>query len=302
MRISTQQIFQPGVDAMQDAQAKLSRTQLQLATGKRMLVPSDDPAAAVRVLDLKETIETYQQFQRNADALRARLEQEEGAVDAMQDLVQRVRELNVQGNNDSNSAEDRRAIAFEVRELLDGMVQLLNTRDASGDYVFSGHKVRSPALVADNTVPGGYRYDGDGGQRFVQIGPNRQIPMGDPALAFFDNLDAAAGGTTSITAIFEALATSLEADSASQDTLTDLSTVIESLSTVRARIGGRMNATDAQTATNEAAIVTLETNRSQLEDLDYAEAVTRLNLQTVALEAAQRSFARIQGLSLFNFL
>lgn len=300
MRISTQQIFQPGVNAMQEAQAKLSRVQQQLATGQRMLAPSDDPAAAVKVMNLQEAVDTYRQYQRNADAVRGRLEQEEIALASMTDLLQRVRELNVQANNDSNALEDRQAIAAEVREHLDGMVQLLNTRDASGEYIFAGHEVFKPAVVPDGS--GGYLYDGDAGQRLVQVGPERQVAMGDPASAFYDNLSAAAGGTTSITDVLGSLASVLEAGTASQDTLTDLSTAIESVSNTRAQIGARLNTVDAQTAANDAAIVALETNRSQLEDLDYAEAVSRLNLQLVALQAAQQSFAKIQGLSLFNYL
>jgi flagellar hook-associated protein 3 FlgL len=71
---------------------------------------------------------------------------------------------------------------------------------------------------------------------------------------------------------------------------------------VRSKVGARLNAIDNQSATNEAAIVALETNRSSIEDLDYAEAAAQLNLQLVALQAAQQSFVRIQGLSLFNYL
>ncbi len=300
MRISTQQIFQPGVAAMQDAQVQLGRVQQQLATGQRMLAPADDPAAAVRVLDLKEAVETYRQFQRNGDAVRSRLEQEEGVLQGMQDLLQRVRELNVQGNNDTNNAVDRRAIATEVRQHLEGLVQLVNTRDASGDYIFSGFRVGSPAFGPDGL--GGFQYEGDSGQRQVQIGPDRLVATGDPASSFFDNLVAAGGGTTNTAAILERLASSLEADSGSPDTLTDLSTAMEAIGRVQAQIGARLNAVDAQTGTNDAAIEALEINRSTLEDLDYAEAATRLNLQLVALQAAQQSFVRIQGLSLFNFL
>jgi flagellar hook-associated protein 3 FlgL len=70
----------------------------------------------------------------------------------------------------------------------------------------------------------------------------------------------------------------------------------------RTRIGTRLNAIDQQRAVNEATIASLETNISQLKDLDYAEAITRLNAQSVGLEAAQQSYVRVQGLSLFNFL
>ena len=149
---------------------------------------------------------------------------------------------------------------------------------------------------------GGYQYNGDEGKRLVQVGPERAVQMGDPASAFFDNLPAAGGGATNMTAILQDLATALEADTDSQDTLTDLSTAMEAVTTVQARIGTRINAVDDQYGTNETAILSLETNRSTLEDLDFAEAITRLELQLTALQAAQQSFVKIQGLSLFNYL
>ena len=300
MRISTQQIFKPGVAAMQDMQTQISRIQQQLATGKKILNPADDPAAAVRALDLQDAVDTHKQFQRNADAVRGRLEQEEGVIDSMQNLLQRVHELNLQGNNSSNNANDRRAIAGEVRQHLESLVQLVNTRDASGDYIFAGFKTRVPPLGPNGS--GGYQYDGDDGRRLVQVGPERGVEMGDPASAFFDDLAAAGGGTTNMTAILEDLASALDIDSDSQDTLIDLNTAMEAVSTVQARIGSRLNAVDDQYETNETALLALETNRSTLEDLDFADAITQLNLQLTALQAAQQSFVKIQNLSLFNFL
>ena len=77
MRISTSQMFQQSVDAMLARQRELSQTELQVASGKRILRPSDDPSAAVRVLDLKEAQQRLSQYQRNADAAMAKLDQEE---------------------------------------------------------------------------------------------------------------------------------------------------------------------------------------------------------------------------------
>jgi flagellar hook-associated protein 3 FlgL len=302
MRISSQQIFQPSVDAMRDLQRELSRVQEQLATGKRILDPADDPAGASQVLRLDEAISIYGQYQRNADAARSRLALEEGALGSLQNVLQRVREINVQGNNDTNSPENRRALAVEVRELLDNLVQLLNTRDGSGDYLFSGALVRGPAvaLETDPILGERYVYQGDDGRREVNIGPGRTVAMGDPGSEFFE-LNAATSGSN-IAEVVRALAVALEDGAGRQDTLTDLSEAIDAIAQVQAKIGARLNAIDDQAASNETAVVALEGNRSTIEDLDYAEAATRLNLQLTALQAAQQTFARIQGLSLFNYL
>ena len=71
MRVSTSMIFQRGLTAMTDQQAKLSQTELQLATGNRVLSPKDDPAAAARILDLNREIESVTQHQRNVERCRA---------------------------------------------------------------------------------------------------------------------------------------------------------------------------------------------------------------------------------------
>ena len=85
MRISTSQIFQQSVDAMLDKQRELSKTELQVASGKRILNPSDDPSASVRILDMQEAQQRLLQYQRNADAATARLDQEEAAWNDLDD-------------------------------------------------------------------------------------------------------------------------------------------------------------------------------------------------------------------------
>ena len=93
MRISTGQWYRQGVSAMLNSQAALSKTQLQLATGQRMLAPSDDPAAATKVLELDQLLSSVSQFQRNGDAAEARLRREENVLEGAGDSLQRVREL-----------------------------------------------------------------------------------------------------------------------------------------------------------------------------------------------------------------
>lgn len=303
MRISSNQIFRQSVDAMLERQRELSKTELQVATGKRILRPSDDPSGAVRILDLKEAEARLAQYQRNADWARARLDQEEVTLISVGDLLQRARELNVQANNDTMSAADRTAIAAEIRQLGDSFLQLANTRDANGEYVFGGYQSQSVAMSrsVDGSGVATYTYNGDQGQRLVQIGDTREVAIGDPGSIFMD-LSAAAGGTTNVGEIFDALARTLEGGSSSADTLTDLDTAIERVMTTRTHVGARMNAIEDQKVSNEAFDLAVTEVRSSLEDLDYAEAISRFNQQLTALQASQQAFLRVQNLSLFNFL
>jgi flagellar hook-associated protein 3 FlgL len=81
-----------------------------------------------------------------------------------------------------------------------------------------------------------------------------------------------------------------------------MDTALDQVYNARTRLGTRMNAIDQQRAVNEASISSLQNNLSQLKDLDYAEAITRLNQQSVGLQAAQQAYVKVQGLSLFNFI
>lgn len=299
-RIATPYMFAQGVDVMLRKQAKISQTELQLANGTRILRPSDDVAASVKLLDLKENKARLGQFQRNGDAATGRLSVEESALQGIGNLLQRVRELTVQGNNGTQSAADRSSIAAEVQQHLESYVQLGNARDSNGEYIFSGYATDQPA-VSYNSVTGVFNYNPDTGQRMVKVGDVRQVATGDPA-GIFQNLPANAGGTTDIGSIIRSVVDNYNLGNPDPNALADLDTAIDRISTTRASVGARMNAIEEQKATNEERGVAVEQVRSTLEDLDYAEAVSRFNQQLAALQASQQSFIKIQDLNLFNFL
>ncbi len=299
MRISTGLIFDRAVGAMQDKQADLSRTELQLATGKRIRTPSDDPAAAVKVLDLGESLSRLEQYQRNADSALTRLAEEEAALEGIGNVIQRVRELAVQGNTGTMSAEDRKSIAGEIRQNIDSYMRFVNSRDANGEHLFSGYRSDTAPITHDGT--GNFSYQGDAGQMLVRIGDGRAIAAGDNG-RFLMDIPAAAGGVTDIGKIMYDLAVNLESDSADPNALTDLDAALNEVLNVRASVGSRVNAVEDQKNANDALIVAAKSVRSDLEDLDYAEAIGRFNQQLAALQASQQSFIKVQGLSLFNFI
>ena len=300
MRISTSWIFQQGVNAMLDQQTTLAKTQQQLATGKRILAPSDDPAAATRILDLNQVIETTNQFQRNADFAEARLALEETSLSGAVDILQRIRELSVQALNDTISSEDRRIIAVEVRENIDALIQLSNSRDANGEYLFSGFKTDTEPFSHDGS--GNFSYAGDQGQRSLQIGANKQVSIGDSGVDVFMKIDDGAGGISSMFETLYDFAIDLEANNPSGITLTRLDSAIEEVLNIRTSIGARLNNIDSQRNMNDAFDLLMQENRSSLEDLDYTEAISRFERQLLALQASQQSFIKIEGLSLFNYL
>ena len=213
--------------------------------------------------------------------------------------LQRAHDLAVQGLNGTQSAQTRQGIAIEVQQLLDQLVSVANTQDAGGQYLFAGSQSGSPPVAATGNP---YVYSGDAGQRFLQIGPGRQVAAGDPGSAVFMNIPAAGGGTQSVFKTLSDLVADLKANSPSPNSLTNLNNALQNVLTVQTRVGARLNAISDQKTLNGNFLLQVQQNRSQLSGLNLAQAATQLNRQLVALQAAQQSFARIQGLSLFNFL
>lgn len=297
MRVSTNLLQQLGVRAMLERQSELGRTQTQLATGRRLLSPADDPAGSATLLNTQELVAMTRQYQRNADLAEARLSIEEDTLAAAVDLLQRARELAIRGSNGTLNAGARDAIAGEVRQLLDQLLALANAEDANGEYLFAGFQVQTRPFTHDGS--GTFAYFGDQGQRHVQIDATRQVVTGDSGADVF--LDVPNSTENAFSTLYK-LATDLEANNPDPAILGDIDAAMDSILVAQTRIGARLNTIDAQRNLNEGKLLHLEEVRSAIEDLDYAEAVSRFNLELTSLQAAQQSFLRIQGLSLFDLL
>lgn len=410
-RISTSQTQQNAISAMIKQHGKLSRTQQQVATGNKIFKPSEDPVAASRVVNMKSSLATIEQYQSNIDAARSRITLSEGVLASVVESIQRVRELTVQANNDSQDASTRSFIASEVIQIQDGLLQLANTTDSNNQFLYSGALSRFQPFSRNEA--GGFEYNGDESQREIQISRSRRIAVDnpgsqvfleikngngtfntvdhpdntgtgviDPGVATADYIDDTyaivfdksfaeyadpdKGGEIPLSysvvdsngkvlskgipfqsnkaIVFNGVHTAIkgapndgdifivrpsqnqdifttlenlvgalhsrapEADNniafhnAMNRSLADLSQSLNNFLEVRADIGGRLNSLDSQETINEAYKLQLREILSGVEDLDFAEAVSRLNLELTGLEASQKAFTRVQDISLFNFL
>ena len=119
IRISSQQIFNGGINRLQNLNSQINNTQEQVSTGKRVNKPSDDPVAAARILKLDQEVQRIDTYNRNATLATNRLELEESTLDSATDILQRVRELTVQAGSGTLSNNDRASLAAELRQRLD---------------------------------------------------------------------------------------------------------------------------------------------------------------------------------------
>ncbi|KAF0193025.1 MAG: flagellar hook-associated protein 3 FlgL [Gammaproteobacteria bacterium] len=190
MRVSTAFMHQQAINIILDQQARVNKTQQQISTGKNVLKPSDNPAASADIMSLEEAFARSVQYQDNAERARARLGVEETALADIANTLQRLHELSLQANNATQNDTSRAAIANEVRLVLDGLMDLANLQDPNGEYIFSGFKTQTPAYSRSGGV---YTYNGDQGQRFIQIGSTRQVAMSDPGTDVFSRIKSGNG-------------------------------------------------------------------------------------------------------------
>ena len=186
MRISTLQAFNNGVAGLQRNYANATRTQEQISTGNRILTPADDPVASVRLLQLDQQQSVLGQYNANLTAAKNSLTQEEVTLNSVNTILQRVRELAVQAGNGALDPQDRKSIAAELGEREDELLSLMNTRNARGEYLFSGFQGKTQPFV--RAGDGSYRYDGDEGQRKLQIASSLSIPISDNGKSVFQNV------------------------------------------------------------------------------------------------------------------
>jgi len=304
MRISSYQLYSSSVGGMLDQQAQVAKLQQQLSTGKRIVQASDDPIGAMQSQALTKTISQYDQYSRNMTAAQNSLKLEEGTLSSTVDNLQNIRDLVVQASNGTQTDETRAALAKAIRGNLDGLMQLANTQDSTGNYIFSGTKTDTPAYIKD--VTGNYVYQGNAGQLQIDIGPSRAVAAGDPGTGIFGN------GAGSVMALVDNIATALEQPQtaatlpAMQATLTaslgQLDSALGKVSDAQSAVGSRQNAIDQQSSINGDATLQFKSMLSQTQDLDYADAMTQYNLHMTSLQAAQQAYSKVQGLSLFNYM
>lgn len=402
MRIPTIQLFQSSLRAMQAQTAELEHTQLQISTGLRIMKPSDDPTGAVKVLNLNSNLGMIEQFDRNSAVAEAALSQQESVLGAVNDSIQRIRELTIQGMNPTNHDSARADIALEIDERFKELLTLSNTRDANGEYLFAGALGDSMPFVNNN---GTVSYQGDQNQREVQVGDGARIASrdcGDEVFMQIMNGDgkvqvkAGAGNTGSLVAgqyssnssfvrdtytiaftagaagqpmnytvidsatptpntvstgtytagnsiSFNGVQIALTGTPAAGDSvvvapsqpqsvfdmvkgiadslriplgtgsnkasvqnrlaqgLGSLDNALNKINDQRASVGARLSNLDSVGDINADFRLQLDTLKSDTQDLDYAEALTRFNQQLASLQAAQQAYMKTSELSLFRF-
>ena len=152
MKISTSQLFDNSVNQMNRQQSKKAEMQAKLASGKQIVKPSDDSEKSAVIQRLQTAIDRQSDYERSLDTAENRLASEESALMSSERILQRIRQLAVQGNTDTLSVDDKEILANEIASLREELLSLANTQDANGNYVYMDIVPMTYVLPGDYTI------------------------------------------------------------------------------------------------------------------------------------------------------
>jgi flagellar hook-associated protein 3 FlgL len=222
------------------------------------------------------------------------------------DVLIRIKELTVQATNDTVSSADRKAIGLEIIGLRDQLLSQANAQDTNGNFLFAGSRSTQAPYALD--ANGHITYQGDQSRMKVQVGDNRRMNANTPGSDVFLRVirDDGKGNQVGVN-FFEALKDLSDAitNGLPKDMdrgLGEIDILQQGISNATAQIGSDMSVVDMQNSVLDETTLRLKSTLSDVQDLDYTEAITRMNKDQLALEAAQSTFAKIAKLTLFNYI
>ena len=306
MQISTNLMFDRAIAQMGVTQDRLSKTQTQLSTTKQINKPSDAPDQAATITRLKSAIDRQNAYVSTINSVKDKLSQQETAASNATDVLTRLKELTIQAANDTYSGVDRKSIDLEVMQLRDQLLSLANTQDVNGNFIFSGSRVGKQAFATDEN--GKLVYQGDqtvsatgvGDQSAVDINRSGTNPF-DKIIRLEENNKKMAVGFFQV---IDDLSAALQSNNSGdiKRSVGEMTTLQQGLSDSLASIGAATNKIDNQASLAEENVLRMKSTLSQVEDTDYTEAITKMNKDILALQAAQSSFAKIAQLNLFDYI
>ena len=411
MRISTVTMFEQSTASMNRQQSELMKVSQQIASGRRVVNPSDDPQAASRAVGVDQAKAVTEQYSDARVSARNSLSQTESILNSVSDAVTSAKTLLIQASSDTLSDVDREAIASELKGVYETMLGQANATDGNGRYLFGGYKDNAPPFV--KSADGSVQYQGDSNVREQRVDASRLMPVNDNGETIFKSVPSGAGyvaeakkengdlndgnvtfsgpqisdvknatdfritftsdvafdietfdgtdwnavksesytwesGDPAQQVSYGGVSISLEGTPVTDDSILvakagseqrepdlfrtmeeairvlenpadtsakkadlrntlntamrDLDNSLDNVLTVRASAGARLNELDVIDSVGSNRMLNYDQTLSDLVDLDYTEAISEYSLRQIGMQASQKAFVDIKGLSLFNYM
>lgn len=321
IRIDSLSYFNAGLAGMQNNQSAIARLNQQIASGERLLAPKDDPVATAKVMELSNRVAVRTQFVANQDQAELTLKYENAVVQEINAALNRARGL-LSGINAGHDPALRNAHAEQLKGVFNQLLDLANSRDPAGNYIFAGYNTNNPTPPYANPGNGGLlsagpppSYQGaptsytgtplapaPGGTRSIEVDVGRLIQVND-------NLDSVlrAGSGPGSDVLQDLDAVIFNLPGAITQTQIDafvaaLDATLSRLDRIEHRIAGALTELGDVRQTTQSLLLQERNALGELRQVDQAAAIVELQTRQTALEAAGRAYALTSNLSLFNFL
>jgi flagellar hook-associated protein 3 FlgL len=313
MRISTSVFYNTSLNGIQNQQSNIARLTQQMSQNKAFLTPKDAPLNASRALDLSNSIALRTQYVANQDKAELSLKFENVHLEQLRSSLKNAR-TTLGGVSASQTQSLRDQLAIQIGNIYSLVKDIGNARDAEGNYIFSGYETATKpyahSAIYPNSLPVGANttsYSGDSGTRQIAIENGRQVQVSDslegvflgngtPAQDLLGTLDYAA------TAISDSSASATNVNNAIQTAISAINSSLDALQGVQTRVAGRVIEVNELRDSTRALLTTEQNALGDINDLDTAAAIIELQQRQTNLEASQRTFAMVSGMSLFSYL
>lgn len=283
MRVTQPMMMSQFLNTNTSLRAQEQKLTEQLSTGLKINRPSDDPGGFAIKSRLSDNINGLERFNKSIDFGMMRAGIQSAAYEGVREGMQNIREKLIERENGTFNSGDKQVIADEVMEMVEGIKGLINTQDENGAYVFSGVSENTPPLDGNNDLAYGP------GQRVIQIGQAANVKISEELPQEMADL-------------VKNITNSYYSGTLSTGDIEDLDAAMDAVMAREASIGSKINRMDVTKTVNTGFITTMTESKSKIEDVDLAEAITKLTQNQSTLEIAMQAFQKTNNLSLFKYI
>jgi flagellar hook-associated protein 3 FlgL len=282
---------------MQQSQSAVNIALQEVATGKKVTVPSDNPAAAADMV--QNTLETanVDQYTQNVSTMLSMVQTADSSLGSVVTSLTQAISLGTEGANGTNNTSNLQAIASQVQGILQSVVAQANT-SYQGTYLFGGTETSSAPYTASSSSSSGYTYNGNSDVNSVAVGDDMNVQLNLPGSQIFSNSNADVLGSLS------SLVTALQSGNATAigTATTAVSAALSNVSQQRVFYGNAESQLNSQETALQQETVSLTSQQSSLVDVDEAQAATDLSQAETANNAAEAAAAKVLPQTLLNYL
>jgi len=292
-----------------DLSSDLSHVVTQMATGKSILLPSDDPIAATRITQLNRQQSALDQYQTNIDSASAGMSQQESILDGVNNDLLAIRDDLLEAANGTNTAESLSSLGQDIQSMTEAMVSALNYQDEDGHYVFGGTVNDQPPIVAvdedGDGVTDSYTYQGNDDHRQTTVSNGVEVDTNVAVSDFFgDSLDV----LNTLTSLSKELQDP-SVDPADPQVQSDIQNAIDTVDVASdalnasiATIGETQNTMTMLSGAQTDITTSNDQLISQLSDLDYGPASITFTGLEMAMQATLKTYSKVSELNLFSVI